>query len=117
MFVQIAQLKKRAKEKGISLSYLCRSVNKNTSYLHNIERYNIQVPEEVVGLWAGLLDTTIEFLTGEEDNPTIPEEKMEEDEMKVALFGGDKATDEEWEEVKRFVAYLKSKRNEQEHKS
>ena len=95
------------------MSYLCRAVDKNTSYLHNIERYNIQVPEEVVGLWAGLLDTTIEYLIGEEDNPAIPEEKMEEDEMRVALFGGEKATDEEWEEVKKFVAFLKSRREKQ----
>jgi len=111
MFVNVAQIKKRAQEKGITTSYLCRQVGRNLSYIHNVERYHLSVPEEIVGLWAGLLDTTVEYICGETDDPDIPSAKIEEEEIQIALFGGEKATAEEWEEVKKFVDYLKSKRN------
>ena len=111
MFVNVAQIKKRAKEKGLSISYLCRMAEKNTSYIENVSRYNISVADETVGIWAGLLDTTVEYLCGETEDPSVPQEQIKDEEIQIALFGGEKATAEEWEEVKKFVDYLKSKRN------
>lgn len=114
MFVDIAQMLKRAKEKGVSASFLCRSVGRDTSYIASIKKHPFEVSSETMKTWANALETTVEYLCGETDDPEIPKEKVADEEIQVALFGGEKATAEEWEEVKKFVAYLKSKRTNNE---
>ena len=63
---------------------------------------------------AKYLNVSDGWLAGE-DVPMqrIDNELPSEEKVKVALFGGDEdVSEEEWQEVQNFVAYLKSKRGE-----
>ena len=57
---------------------------------------------------SAILDS---YLKGETDNPDAPEQNaIDESQIKVALFGGDKeVTDEMWDKVKRFVEFVAQK--------
>ncbi len=63
---------------------------------------------------ADILGTTYEYLTDQTDSPepkpTVTAAPPTEDDIKVALFGGDsEVTDEMWNEVKRFAEFVKQK--------
>ena len=62
---------------------------------------------------AGYFGVTEDYLSGKENKkaPTgIGERSVSDDEIKFALFGGDgEITDEMYDEVKRFAAYIKQR--------
>ena len=60
---------------------------------------------------ADYFGVTVDYLLGKTDQKEKHQEKKTTDEdIKVALFGGDEeVTDEMWEEVKNFVAFVKGK--------
>lgn len=67
-------------------------------------------------LLANYLGVSAAYLSGESDNRTppmgAPGAPTEED-VKVALFGGDtEVSDEMWEEAKRYAQYLKERNRE-----
>lgn len=57
---------------------------------------------------ADYFGVSVDYLmTGSEAQPQKPE--VSEEDIKVALFGGDEeVTDEEWNQVKNFVDFIKS---------
>ena len=57
---------------------------------------------------ATYFDVTVDYLmTGSDAQPQKPE--VSEEDIKVALFGGDEdVTDEDWNQVKNFVDFIKS---------
>lgn len=70
---------------------------------------------------AGVLDVSLDYLLGntEQKKPTPEGERsVDDDDIKVALFGGDgEVTDEMWEEAKFAIELIKErnrKRREQE---
>ena len=66
--------------------------------------------QRILAKIASYFKVSIDYLCGKTDIRNSPESQAAEDIAKVALFGGDgEVTDEMWEEVKGFVAYLKSK--------
>ena len=59
---------------------------------------------------AAFFGVSVDYLADNTEIRNPPEQQTPEDIAKVALFGGDgEVTDEMWEEVKDFVAYVKSK--------
>lgn len=62
---------------------------------------------------ADYFDVSVDYLLGKENKkaPTISGERsVSDDEIKFALFGGDgQITDEMYDEVKRFAAYVKQR--------
>lgn len=57
---------------------------------------------------AKFFNVSIEYLSGESDEQKSPSNE----ELKVALFGGDaEVTDEMWDEVMKYAEYIKSKYN------
>lgn len=65
---------------------------------------------ETLSTLANIYDVTTDYLLGREEKSSVSS-KPTEDDVKVALFGGDKeVTDEMWDEVKNFVDYVKQKR-------
>lgn len=57
------------------------------------------------------LDVTMNYLVGAEDSNDQPLHKpVSEEDLKIALFGGEgEVTDDMWEEVKRFAEFVKQK--------
>jgi len=59
---------------------------------------------------ADALGVSIDFMIGKEKAPTNGERSVSDDDIKFALFGGDgEITDEMYDEVKRFAAYIKQR--------
>jgi len=57
------------KEKGMNNTYLCAQVGKPYYYLKDCKNKNIGIPDVIIQKWADLLDTTVEYLTDQTDNP------------------------------------------------
>lgn len=57
---------------------------------------------------ADYFGVSTDYLLGKEDNQSA--KSVTDDDLKVALFGGDSdVTDEMWEEVKSFAQFVKNK--------
>ena len=60
---------------------------------------------------ASSLKKIADYFLGKTDIKNPPDQQSPEEIAKVALFGGDgEVTDEMWQEVKGFVAFIKDKR-------
>ena len=107
--VNIDKVLTLAKAKGITQKSICLKLGKGLTYLADVKRGQIIIPDQKAELLADILGTTPEYLTDKTDTPTPPQTVTDLD-IKVALFGGDgEVTDEMWEEVKQFAAFVKQK--------
>ena len=77
----------------------------------NYELGNREADYSTLKKLSNYFGVTVDYLLGETDTPDKPSNKsVDESDIKVALFGGDgEVTDEMWNEVKNFAAYVKSK--------
>ena len=110
--LNVAIFKNRIKEQcnkyGITQKHLCDVIGKGKQFLNNVWDGKCGISTDDLNTIAQALHTTPEYLKGETDNPDAPEQNtIDESQIKVALFGGDKeVTDEMWDEVKRFVEFV-----------
>ena len=96
-------------EKGLSNRKFLNDLNMGKNQIN----YWINHPEVIpnhptLEAIARYLNVNIEYLTGEADErTTFP---LNEDDIKVALFGGDKeVTPEMWQEVQDYIEFIKHK--------
>lgn len=71
-----------------------------------------KIPLDRLERLASALGVTSAYLIGWEDKAVAPEpaSKVTDEDIKYALFGGaDNVTDEMYDEVKRFAAYIKAR--------
>ena len=104
-------------EKGISGAKLCADLGMSRSFMTELRKGRIKsIRMETAQKIAQYLDVpVVRLLGGNEKNPTPKggNRMVSDEDIKFALFGGDgEITDEMFEEVKRFAAYLKEKRKE-----
>ena len=104
-------------KKGISGSKMCADLGMSRSFMTELRKDRIKsLRIETVQKIADYLGVSVSTLLGEEENnaPSANGRRSVTDEdIKFALFGGDgEITDEMYEEVKRFAAYLKEKRKD-----
>lgn len=98
------------REKGVSEYKVCEEVGLNRSAVAKWKRGATPNGTNAAKL-AEYLGVTTGYLLGTESVRPIPTDE----DIKFALFGGDgEITDEMYEEVKRFAAYVK--KSEQEKK-
>lgn len=65
---------------------------------------------EILEKIATYFGVSVDYLLGNTDIKNPPEQSAPEEIAKVALFGGDgEVTEEMWQEVKDYVAYIKQK--------
>lgn len=99
-------------EKGLSTTAAGREIgiSKTTiSYWRNNE--NVIPKNDVLQRIADYFGVSTDYLLGKTDIKNPPDQQSPEEIAKVALFGGDgEVTDEMWNEVKGFVAFIKDKR-------
>lgn len=109
--VDFPRLRVLMNDRGVSAAFLgALAGTNNRHYLGDRERTSGLVPTAVVEKWAEHLGTTVEYLTGKTDDPAIPAAVKTEAEVRVALFGGENVSDDDWAEVLRFVDYIKERR-------
>lgn len=63
-FDRISALKKK---KGVSYTYLCAQVGRGSNYIADCKNKGVAIPDDVIAVWADILDTSPEYLKGETD--------------------------------------------------
>lgn len=103
------RLKKARKSKGLTQEQLAEIISVERSSVGKYESANVIPSPEVLKRIANALDVSVDYMlertntTSTADAPAVTD-----DQIKVALFGGDtEVTDAMWEEVKRFAAFVK----------
>lgn len=112
MFNSVQLVRDLCKERNIPIAKLEKDCGFSNGYLNPKKMSKIPydraiVIAEYLGVSADLI------LTGEENKKAPAEDgkrAVSDDEIKFALFGGDgEITDEMYDEVKRFAAYIKQR--------
>ena len=114
MFNSVQFVRDICKERGIPVSQLERDCGFSNGYLN--AKKLARLPYDRAQLIAGYLglDVTL-ILTGEKNDAPAQEGRsaVTDEDIKFALFGGDgEITDEMYEEVKRFAAFIKNSRRD-----
>jgi len=65
--VNITKIKALAKEKGISITFLCQKVGQGAWYLNDVAKGKAPMPPERLSIIAELLGTTAEYLCDDSD--------------------------------------------------
>lgn len=74
----------------------------------NYELGNREADYSTLKKLSNYFNVTVDYLLGESDTPEKNRPATDND-IKVALFGGaDEVTDEMWNDVKKFVSFVKS---------
>lgn len=68
--VNVNKIKALSKEKGVKQGYLCEQLGKHFTYLNDIAKGKTSMPLESIEKVAAILETTVEYLTDETDDPT-----------------------------------------------
>lgn len=58
-----------SKNKGLKMKVLCQTLGVRDNYFTDCKRRNLKIPDSVLKPAATLLDTTVEYLKGETDDP------------------------------------------------
>ena len=98
------RLKESRKKQGITLSELGNRINKTEATIQRYESGNIKnLKNDTIEELATALNVSPAYLMGWEDNPKQT--------TRAAHLEGEDLTDEEWDELDRYVEFLKLKRN------
>lgn len=101
-------------KKGISGAKMSADLGMSRSFMTELRKGRAKsVKLETAQKIADYLGVSVSTLMGEEEKNPSPENRernITDEDIKFALFGGSgEITDEMYEEVKRFAAYLKDK--------
>lgn len=97
---------------GISQAELARRLGVSPGAVGNWESGTRLPDAEMLSRIADALGCTVDYLLGREEMSEKP--SATDDDIKVALFGGDgEVTDEMWEEVKQFAEFVKKRKRQQ----
>jgi hypothetical protein len=70
--VNIDKIKALAREKGVSITFLCQAIGQGAYYFNDVKRRNGSIPDDRLAVIADLLDTTTEYLTDQSDQKEKP---------------------------------------------
>lgn len=102
-------------EKGISPSKAAQEIGFNKSSITNWKNNGYTPRQEILMKIAEYFNVSTDYLLGktdEKNKPTTDCDKLNEDDIKVALFDGDKnVPDEAWDDVKDYIKFIKGKYN------
>jgi len=99
-------------DRGVNVTAMCKEAEVSRASLTDLKQgRKANLSAETLRKLAAYFDVTVDYLLGRTDEPTPAEIGTADDAaVKFALFGGDgEITDEMYEEVKRFAAFIKEK--------
>lgn len=93
------------KEKGFTQKYIADQLGISRQAYANYEAGNREPDLATLVKISQLFDVSVDTLLSNNYTPVVAE-----DDVKVALFGGDgEVTEEMWNEVKQYAEYIKAK--------
>lgn len=105
------QFRKICKEKNTTVTAVVKVLGLSSGNMTNWK--NGRKPKtEIAMKIANHLGVSVEYLMGNDEIIDSPKSKISETDIKVALFGGDdKDADKKFEDVKRYIEFLNSKKD------
>lgn len=108
------KLRELRKKCGITMKELGAEIGVAESTISQYETGKRQPDYETLLRLGEYFGVSVDYLLGKEETKKAPAEndrrEVNDDDIKFALFGGgDEITDEMYEEVKRFAAYVKQR--------
>ena len=111
--VNVDRIKARAKSYGMTMAYLNRCLGKHDSFLSCVRNGTDRIDEDELSIIAEKIHTTTAYLTGQTDDPEIPQETAPEriSPAKAELIRRVQAmSDEEVQRVADIVDFVLAKR-------
>ena len=111
--VNVDRIKARAKSYGMTMAYLNRCLGKHDSFLSCVRNGTDRIDEDELAVIAEKIHTTTAYLTGQTDDPEIPQEAAPEQlsPAKADLIRKVQAmSDEEVRRVPDIVDFVLAKR-------
>lgn len=109
------RLKQARTEKNYTQLQVADLTGIGNKTISDYERGITQPDAETIALFATLYDVSTDYLLGKSDEKKPRSPKITDEDIKVALFNGDKnVTDEMWEEVQNFAKYVQAKYKKQD---
>lgn len=111
--VNVDRIKARAKSYGMTMAYLNRCLGKHDSFLSCVRNGTDRIDEDELAVIADKIHTTTAYLTGQTDDPEIPQEAAPEQlsPAKAELIRRVQAmSDEEVRRVADIVDFVLAKR-------
>lgn len=87
--MEIDRIKTLAKEKGMTLSFICTKIGARRQFFADVKSGNSSISPDRLAQIAEILDTTPEYLRGETDikeKPSLSEELSEEEYEMLRLW-------------------------------
>lgn len=105
------RLKELRTEKGVSQQVIADYLGITRQSYSNYELGTREADYETLVKMAKYFDVTVDYLIGNSDSKSAAgSAPIDDDDIKFALFDGDQGiSDEAYEEVKRFAAFIKEK--------
>lgn len=100
------------KQKGLTMKELGHLVNVSESAISQYETGKRNADYETMLKFADIFNVSVDYLLGriDEKTPTENGERVQEKDLKVALFGGGgEVTDEMWEEAQFAIQLIKER--------
>ncbi len=66
----INRILSRAKDIGVSQAHICTQLGLGRTWLQSVKRYNLNIEPDRLETIANILNTTVEYLKGETDDPS-----------------------------------------------
>ncbi len=73
--VRVDRIKEMATKNGLQMKYLCSLIGKRSSFLVDVRNDKDHIDTNELSIIADKLNTTVEYLTGQTDDPACPDEK------------------------------------------
>ena len=111
--VDVDRIKKRAKEYGVTMAYLSKCIGKYNNFLSCVRLGTDRIDEDELAVIAEKIHTTTAYLTGQTDDPEIPQETAPEriSPAKADLIRKVQTmSDEEVQSVSDYAEFVLSKR-------
>ena len=107
MKVTYERIETLCKQKGINVTALCSACGISRASLSDYKMGRQKtLSADILSKIADYFSVSVDYLLGA---PVTP---ADDQSLKVALFGGDtEVTDEMWNEVKRYAAFIKERKN------
>ena len=120
MAFPVDRIRAICKERGTTLAEVERATGIGNGVIARWANQKSSPPIDRLRLIASHLDVPLSSLTGNDQDvetkkePAAPEgSRLSDEDIKFALFGGgEEITDEMYEEVKRFAAYVRAREKE-----
>ena len=110
------KLKQLREDSGRNMKETAQELGIQETAYSRYEKEDREPNSEMLIRFANFYGVSIDYLIGKTDDPTPTPAKgspATDDDIKFALFGGDgEITDEMYEEVKRFAAFVKQREKE-----